>query len=428
MLNEQRLITMSQNELKRIKIIGAVIEKRLKQTQAAQALNLGKRQIIRLVEKYRQEGSSSLVSKLRGKPSNRQKSLVIKESIKEIIAQKYSDFGPTFAAEKLEEVEGVKINKETLRQWMGEWEFWQIKPRKVGRLHQSRDRRSRFGELVQIDGSPHDWFEGRRNKCCLLVFIDDATSRLLGLRFEETECSAGYFKLCRSSIEKHGRPLAYYSDKWSGFRQNLPEQEGLTQFGRALESLDIALICANSPQAKGRVERANKTLQDRLVKELRLRGINDLEAANAYLPIFIRDYNRRFSVEPREPEDAHRRDLPFPKIRDLIFSFQTKRKISKQLEVSYENRLFQIQHPKEVYRLQGKAILVCESVEGEIHLLFNGKTLLFKEHVRQLRLPKIIDKKTLGHTMDTLKDKKRVKPSATHPWKRWVITKAKKYA
>lgn len=428
MITEQRLITMSEKELKRIKILRDVVEKRLKQKDAAKVLNLEKRQVIRLIKKYRKEGESGILSKQRGKPSNRQKSADIKEKIKTLITKDYSDFGPTFAAEKLREVNAININKETLRQWMDEWGFWKIKQRKIIKLHQSRDRRPRLGELVQIDGSPHDWFEGRRDKCCLLVFIDDATSRLLGLLFVEAECSAGYFNLCRTTIEKHGRPLAYYSDKWGGFRQNQSDQEGLTQFGRALEDLDITLICASTPQAKGRVERANKTLQDRLVKELRLRKINDLDTANAYLPEFIEDYNRRFSVEPREPENAHRIELPPYEIRELIFSFQTERKISKQLEVAYKKRLFQIQYSGEGHRLQHKTITVCESMKGQIHLLFNHKALSFNEHIKSTQRPEVVDRKTVNHTVDAVKNRKANVPSANHPWRRYEAVRMKKSA
>jgi len=160
----------------------------------------------------------------------------------------YADFGPTLAAEKLLELNEITISKETLRHWMSEWDLWKIKPIKIIKLHQTRERRPCFGELIQIDGSHHDWFEGRREKCCLLVFIDDATSQLVGLRFEEQETTVGYFTLCRSTLETHGRPLAYYSDKFSVFRVNQPEAENCeTQFKRALGELDIELICAHSP-------------------------------------------------------------------------------------------------------------------------------------------------------------------------------------
>lgn len=427
-MNKQELITMSEGELKRIQIIANAANKKIKQKEAAKQLGLEKRQIIRLVKIYREQGEKGLLSTKRGKPSNRRHTDAFKDEIKRLVTTHYQDFGPSFAAEKLKELHQKTISKETLRQWMCEWHLWVAKPKKI-KLHQTRDRRPRLGELVQIDGSPHDWFEGRRAKCCLLVFIDDATSQLLGLRFEETECSAGYFKLCQDTINQHGRPLAYYSDKWGGFRQNLPGREDeLTQFGRVLENLDIELICANTPQAKGRVERANQTLQDRLVKELRLRGINDLETANAYLPEYIKAHNKKFAVLPTLSEDAHRKDVPNKATQTLIFSFQTERTISKQLEVSYKNRLFQIEHAGKGYRLQNKKVMVCESLDGAIHLLLAGTALPFKEHTQAKKAPSVVDGKTLNPVMDAMIEKKAHKPAENHPWRRYRITQARKAA
>ena len=256
---------MSKQELKRIQVIRQVIDKKCTQQAATKDLGLSKRQVIRLVQAVLKDGDNALLSKQRGKPSNRAHAPEFKLRIKDIVQQHYSDFGPTFAAEKLLDFNKIRINKETLRQWMSEWGLWQAKPKKVLKLQQGRVRRPSFGELIQIDGSHHDWFEGRGDKCCLLVFIDDATSRIVGLRFEEEETTAGYFTLCRSTLERYGRPLAYYSDKFGVFRVNHKDQEEKeTQLGRALRELGIELICAHSPQAKGRVERANGTLQDRL--------------------------------------------------------------------------------------------------------------------------------------------------------------------
>jgi transposase len=276
------LLIMSIEEIDRATVMEKVAEKRLKQSEAMRLLNLSKRQINRLVKAYRRDGASGLISKQRGCISNRKYSLEKKENIRAIIEKRYGDFGPKFAAEKLAEKHRIKISKETLRQWMIEWGLWKAKRHKVVRIHQSRERRACFGELIQIDGSPHDWFEGRAPKCCLLVFIDDATSRIVGLRFEAAETTAGYFKLARECLEREGIPLAYYSDKYGVFRVNIPDAQGdrETQFGRACRTLDIQLICADRPQAKGRVERVNQTLQDRLVKEMRLLEINNMEAGN----------------------------------------------------------------------------------------------------------------------------------------------------
>lgn len=215
-----------------------------------------------------------------------------------IVREHYYDFGPTLAAEKLLERQGISINKETLRQWMIEAGLREGKICKPTRVHQQRTRRTCFGKLVQIDGSYHDWFEGRAERCCLIVYIDDAISKLLVLRFEPNESALSYFNTTRDYIMQYGRPLAFYSDQHGIFSMNIKEaylDTGETQFARAMRELDIKITCANSPEAKGRVERANGILQDRLVKELRLRGISDIDSANAYLPQFVIDYNNRFA-------------------------------------------------------------------------------------------------------------------------------------
>ena len=313
-------------------------------------LNLSKRQIIRLKKEYLKGGPEALISKQRGQPSNNRHKISTKERVKELVYAHYHDFRPTFAAEKLRELHAIDVNKETLRQWMIEWELWKAKRHKKVKVHQSRERRACFGELIQIDGSPHAWFEDRAPKCCLLVFIDDATSKLLGLRFEEQETTAGYFKLTREYIEKHGRPLAFYSDKYGVFRVNHKDcEDAETQFGRAMRELNIELICANSPQAKGRVERVNQTLQDRLVKELRLKNISSIEAGNAYAPAFIEYFNKRFAFEPRSDINAHRKDVPDQAQLDLIFSIKIDRTLSKNLELCHENVIYKIQPDKPGY-------------------------------------------------------------------------------
>src|SRR5205085_10363476 len=221
---------------------------------------------------------------------------------------RYYDFGPTLAHEKLIAVHGLRLAVESVRQLLITEGLWRMRRARKVVIHQLRERRARVGELIQIDGSPHDWFEGRAEKCTLLVMVDDATSRLMHMQFVECETTFNYFEAVRAYIALHGKPGAFYSDKFSVFRVNIPNAltgTGLTQFGRAMKELGVELICAHSPQAKGRVERANQTLQDRLVKELRLRSISSVGAANAYLPEFIADFNSRFAVEPRSKQDAH---------------------------------------------------------------------------------------------------------------------------
>ena len=300
---------MSQPELTRLEVIQRVKRKTLKQRRAAELLSISVRQVKRLCKAYQVSGAAGLISKRRGQPSNNRLSEKTINKARQLLRKRYPDFGPTLAREKLA-IEGVSLSVETVRQLLIGEGLWKAKAVRRPVIHQLRERRARLGELVQIDGSPHDWFEGRAPKCTLLVFVDDATSRLMYLQFVAAETTFNYFSAVRSYIKEFGKPLAFYSDKFGVFRVNIPNAlsgTGLTQFGRALKELDIELICAHSPQAKGRVERANQTLQDRLTKELRLRGLGTVAAANAYLPEFIADYNQRFAVAPRSTESAHRR-------------------------------------------------------------------------------------------------------------------------
>lgn len=284
--------------------------------------------------------------------------------------------------------------------------FWKGRARKQARVHQSRERRSRFGELIQIDGSHHDWFEGRGPKCSLLVLIDDATSRILGLRFNASETTLGYMDLMQEHVLSHGRPLAYYSDKHSIFKTTREEcvdgrfQE--TQLHRALKTLQIELICAHSSQAKGRVERANKTLQDRLIKEMRLHGISNIEDANAFVFQFLEDYNKRFAVPAKRPEDAHRKLLQAPEELKRILSCHTNRKLSKNLEFSLNRKIYQITTPGKGYRLRGKTITICQHTDGSEEVLSGLTNLPFKVLSTVSKAPYTADTKELNPLMDQI--------------------------
>jgi hypothetical protein len=323
----------------------------------------------------------------------------------ELVKSQYYDFGPKFASEKLFELHGLKINRETLRQWMIEQELWQGKRRKQARIHQSRERRARFGELVQIDGSPHDWFEGRAPKYCLLLMVDDATIELMTGRFEEAENSLGYMRCIYDYIKLYGKPLAYYSDKHSIFKTSRRDYVDSvmrdTQVHRALKALKIELICANSPQAKGRVERANGILQDRLIKEMRLLNISTIEAGNEYLKTFIKDYNKKFAVKAQNGEDAHRpyygKDLDLL----LTLSMQTTRTISKNLECSYNNQILQIQRVGKGYRLRGSEVKIHETIKGETIIMKVQEKLEYKVLVPQVG-PKEADFKDINLVIDKL--------------------------
>ena len=261
-----------------------------------------------MLSKYRDGGASSIANQRRGCPSNNRLSDAVRDHAIDLVRDVYPDFGPTLASEKLAERHDLKISRETLRTWMrqaGIWVAWAERKR----IQQPRYRREHVGELIQIDGSEHRWFEDRAAPCTLLVFVDDATSRLMELRFVASESTFSYFEALKTYLGRHGKSVAFYSDKHSIFRvsnENAVSGNGMTQFGRALSELNIDILCAITSQAKGRVERAHHTLQDRLVKELRLAGISTIEAANAFLPGFIAHYNDRFAKPPAREQDFHR--------------------------------------------------------------------------------------------------------------------------
>jgi len=391
---------LSEAELDKLLIISQVKNRTLTQHEAGQQLNLSSRQVRRLLARFCNEGAVGIKSKHRG--GNRLLSTDFKHHVLAAVRERYHDFGPTFAAEKLE-LEGLKVSKETLRKWMMADGLWNGRSRKQAKIHQFRERRARFGELVQIDGSPHDWFEGRAPKCCLLVFIDDATSKILGLRFEESETTMGYMRLIKETVEVYGRPLAYYNDKHAIFKTTR-DGDGIfedTQLIRALRSLQIEDICANSPQAKGRVERSNQTLQDRLVKEMRLKGISSIEEANAYVPEFIGDYNRRFSVEAKNIEDAHLKLHHDQASLKRILSIHRTRKLTKNLEFSLDCKRYQIKTRGVGYRLRYKAVTIVEHLDGSKEVLCDNKTLAFT--VMDIKKAvKVADTKDLNIVMDKI--------------------------
>jgi hypothetical protein len=263
----------------------------------------------------------------------------------------------------------------------------------------------------------------------LIVFIDDATSELMALRFVPAETTQAYMETLRAYLEQHGRPVAIYSDKHSIFRVNHPDREGeLTQFTRALKTLDIKPIHANTPQAKGRVERANQTLQDRLVKELRLAGISDIEAANAFLPAFMQDYNRRFAKSPQNPADAHRPVLHSPEELDLILSLHATRKLSKNLTFQFKNREYQLTGQGKGYRLRGAQVTLCEAFDGTVTVLHKGRSLAYRVLSEGEPPIPLDDEKSLHQTVDNAKARQQAaptrKPAPDHPWRRSPVGKA----
>jgi len=433
-VSDTRSVHMSKQERSRAQVLRDLDEGRIKRRCAAQQLNLSVRQIIRLLKIYRRCGDEGLISKKRGRPSHHQLAPHAKQRALELLQTRYADFGPTFAHEKLTEVHHLALGRETVRGLMMQAGLWH--PRRAHKpvAHPLRERRARLGELVQIDGSPYAWFEDHAPVCSLLVFIDDATGRLLELLFTEAESTFSYFEAAENYFRRAGKPLAFYSDKLGVFRINQPTtgtgtETGLTQFGRAMEQLTIQVICANTPQAKGRVERANQTLQDRLVKEMRLRGISSMAAGNAYLPEFIADFNARFAVSPRHLEDAHRPLLPQDDLARIL-TIQEPRVLSKNLTVHAprQNAIYQIHTKRPGYALRHARVVVCENRCQEITIEYKGKPLDYTVYRPAPRQAQVVSSKQLTMKLDALavpakstKKRKPYVPPPDHPWRRFHI-------
>lgn len=388
------------NDVNRLRILQDVVDRRLTTRLAASRLEISDRHCRRLLERYRAEGPLSVANRRRGQRGNRQLMPGLAEHALRIIRERYADFGPTLAAEKLSERHNIRVSVETLRKWMTADGLWVPHSRRKPRVYQPRYRRDCLGELVQIDGSHHDWFEGRASKCCLLVYMDDATGRLMHLRFCETESAFDYMLATREYLDKYGKPVAFYSDKHAVFRVSQAEtrRTGTTQFGRVLHDLNIDLICANSSQAKGRVERANQTLQARLIKEMRLENITGIEEANAWLEIFIQDFNRRFAKAPQYPKNLHRPVDESQSELDDIFAWQELRTLSKSLTFQYDKMLYLVDPTEENTRIAGEKIMVLDYPDGTLAFKYGYRTLSYQVYDKLAIVDQgaIVDNKRLG--------------------------------
>ncbi len=393
-------VTVSLVELNRLRCIQAVIDGDLRPSQVAERMALSSRQVRRLAERYRLEGPVGLISRQRNRPSNFQLPPGVEQQIVALLRETYADFGPTLAAEKLAARHGITISKETVRRIQIDAGLWIPRKLRPPKIQQPRLRRACVGELVQIDGCEHHWFEDRAPMCTAIVYVDDATSRLAVVQFGGTESTFAYFEATRQYIERFGKPLAFYSDKASIFRINNKGAvggDGHTQFGRALYELNIDGICANTAAAKGRVERAHKTLQDRLVKELRLQGISTIEAANAFMPAFIEDFNARFAKPPRDVHDAHRPPRDDESL-DLIFAWRELRKVTQNLTLHYERKLYLLPDSADNRRLIGKYIDVCQYPDGKIEIRARGQSLPYSTYDKlgEIDQGAIVDSKRLS--------------------------------
>lgn len=405
---------MTEKELERLRIIQDLISGRTTPRAAAQILSVTERTVWRLRERLIKCGPPGIASLHRGKPSNRMIPDYVRQHTMNIVKTYYGDFGPTFACQKLREQHRLHVSVETLRAWMSSEGLWIERKKRATRIHQPRERRECLGELIQIDGSKHYWFEDRGPQCVLLVYIDDATSRLMQMKFVESESAFAYFTATSDYLLTHGKPVAFYSDKHSIFRvadKHAVGGNGMTQFGRALHELNIDIICANTPQAKGRVERANRTLQDRLVKELRLAGISSMEDGNLLLPAFMDDYNSRFAKPPRNDKNLHRGLAPSETLEDILV-WREERTVSKCLTIQYDKVVFLLEQTDLSRTLAGKRVDVSEYPNGRVMVTYEGHPLTYSifDKVRQVNQGAIVDNKRLSVALELIQEQQALRP------------------
>lgn len=396
------LLAMSALERERLHVMRSLSKGLLRQREAAERLGLGVRQVKRLVVKWRSLGDAGLVSHQRGRVSPRRLEASKRARIEDLLRTKYPDFGATLAAEKLGEREGIEVSRETVRRIQLELGLARARRRRSARVHGPRERRPRFGELIQIDGSPHDWFEGRGPRCTLIVFIDDATSRLTALRFAPAETTKAYLSALRAHVLAHGVPLAFYSDRHGIFRVNAKEAasgDGSTEFGRVAERLRIELIQATTPQAKGRVERANQTLQDRLIKEMRLRGVCDIAGAQAFADEFIAVWNAKFARPPLTPADAHRPWTKDAAALDEALARREERTLSKALTFSCAGKVYCVKTNGPGTALRGARVTLLHFQDGAMRIDYKNRSLPYTHFKTNPGPDPAEDEKTLDARM-----------------------------
>lgn len=409
---------MSQKERVRLVMMSRVEEKAMTIKEAAAVLGTSYRQGRRIYRRYVTEGDKGLIHRNRGRPSNRRKPCELRQAVLGLYSERYWDFGPTLAAEKLVERDGYEVDHETLRRWLLAAGLWK-RQRKRPKHREWRERKAHFGELVQMDGSHHKWFEDRGEERCLMDMVDDATANTLALLSEE-ETIVATMRVLWAWVERYGIPKAIYVDSKNIYvtkreptvEEQLAAELPLTQFGRACKKLGIEIITANSPQAKGRVERKHGVYQDRWVKELRLAGINDIEKANQSLSGFTEKLNARFTVEPRSPADFHR---PVPQDMDLrhVFCLEESRTVGNDWVVRYKNRFFQIASQSNMPPSRSK-ILVQEHLAGSVHIVYRERELIFTELKELPRKPAATRQKP-----QNTEPKARYIPPTDHPWRRF---------
>ena len=408
-------LRLSQKERDRLDVLKKVQAGSLSCRKAAELLGMSYRHTLRVAARYEADGGAGLAHRLRDRPSNRKLAPSRREEVLELYRAKYHDFGPRLASEYLLRDDAVEIHEETLRRWLIAAGLW--KARRHGARHrQWRERRACWGELVQMDGSEHDWFEGRRAKAWLMVMIDDATNWTHAAFFEgETTVAAmtvfseyvGYYGLPRALYVDHDS--IYETTRDSTVDEALRDASPLTQFGRAMKTLQVELILANSPQAKGRVERRHGVLQDRLVKALRLKKISTLEAGNKFLEeSFLDELNDRFHVEARSPTNVHRKVPRELKLKHVLCQ-QEQRQVQNDWTISWRNRILQLAERHQKLALARKQIVVSELLDGTLRLTYQDRELEWRELPQRPKPAARKPSKPATH-------KAPHKPAADHPW------------
>ena len=427
---ELERIALSQRERERLKVLHQVEQRQLTQREAAERVQLSDRQVRRLLVRVRQEGDRGVVHRLRGRPSNRKiPARVTRRALQVLGRPCYADFGPTLAAEHLARA-GISVSRETLRGWMTSAGRWRPRRQKVAAVHVWRERRAAFGELVLMDTSEHAWLEERGPKLCLIAMIDDATSRLWA-RFVEHDTTEENLRTLEGWLRRWGRPLALYTDKDSIFQpagppapdEQLRGQPARTQFGRALSELGIEWIPAHSPQAKGRIERSFGTLQDRLIKEMRVAEIESLEAANRFLQItFLPQWERRFTVAPRQDADAHRR-LEREHRLEQILSLRVARTVASDHTVKWQGQRWGVPREAVCAGLRGARVEIERRLDGSHWLRFRGRSLPLRRCPEPAPSLSAVSLRLTAGKKPNPKPKKKYHPPAEHPWRRpWKRT------
>lgn len=395
---------MSVKERVRLEALCRVKRGEMTVVEAAELMSLSLRQARRVWKRFRAQGDAGLVHKLRGRGSNRRLPQDVRERAVKLHQEKYHDFGPTLACEKLAE-EGVELSADTLTALLKQRGLW-VRRRRRGRHRRRRERRACLGSMVQMDGSHHDWFEGRGSKCVLMVMVDDATGRTYA-RFYQAETSEAAFDVFGRWAAEYGLPRSLYVDKHSIYRdEDHPDRP--TQFGRAMKDLGVELILAHSPQAKGRVERRNAVFQDRLVKEMRLREIRSMQQANVFLEAkFLGELNRRYAVKAARDQDLHR-PVPQDVVLDEVLCVQEQRVVSNDWCVRWKNRWLQIDCSHAALNLPGRNVLVKQRADGRLVMQHNGRRLSF-DGLTAKPQPSKANKPVVNNV--------RWKPGPAHPWK-----------